>query len=163
MKEFVNIHCLYQYAKNETIEDLENFDNIFNNVMEGNYIFQLKDIILLCELQIQNYPYMEPHQESKIMDMVFAIVDEYGVNAAFPELLKGLEEIIKVKRYLVGMYLRMMLNSYSEEAILQFTHMLNNRSGDFKNNIKQLVIESINLDSNRYEIKGNIILESIEA
>lgn len=163
MREFVNMHCLYQYAKNETVEDLENFDYIYNNVMEGNYTFRLNDIILLCELQIQNYPYMEPHHESKIMDMVFSIVNEYGINVAFPELLKGLEEVIGVKRHLVGMYLRMMLSSYSEEMVLQFAHMLKSCSNDFKTKVKQLVIESINLNSKRYEIKGNIILENMEA
>lgn len=106
---------------------------------------------------------MEPHHESKIMDMVFSIINEYGINVAFPELLKGLEEVIGVKRHLVGMYLRMMLSSYSEEIVLQFAHMLKSCSNDFKTKVKQLVIESINLNSKRYEIKGNIILENMEA
>jgi hypothetical protein len=105
---------------------------------------------------------MEPHQESKIMNMVYFVINEYGINLALPELIKGLEEIMVVKEFLVGMYLRMLLNSYSEEAILQFSHMLCNCSDNFKNKVKELVVESINLDSKRYEVKGNIILENLE-
>uniref|UniRef100_UPI0006D1A70F hypothetical protein n=1 Tax=Clostridium sp. NkU-1 TaxID=1095009 RepID=UPI0006D1A70F len=96
------------------------------------------------------------------MDMVYFVINEYGINLALPELIKGLGEIMVVKEFLVGMYLRMLLNSYSEEAILQFSHMLCNCSDSFKNKVKELVVESINLDSKRYEVKGNIILENLE-
>lgn len=162
MKEIIDVRCFYQYAKNETVEDLENFDKVYNGVMESNYTFCLEDIVLLCELQIQNFPYMEPHQESKIMEIVFVVINECGISAGFQELIKGLEKIIKVKEFLVGMYLRMMINSYSEENIITFSRLLSNSSNDFKDKIKEIVVKSITLDSKRYEVKGNIILENIE-
>jgi hypothetical protein len=45
MKENVDIKCLYQYARNETVEDLENFDRISYGITEGNYTFRLEDIV----------------------------------------------------------------------------------------------------------------------
>ncbi len=162
MKEIVDIKSLYQYAKNETSEDLENFDLIFYGVTDEEYTFRLEDIVSLCELQIQDYPHMEPHQESKIMEMVYYVINEYGVSAGFPELIKGLEKIIEIKGFLVGMYLRIMFNSYSEEVILQFANLLINCSSSFKKEIRKLILESIDIDSKRYEIKGNIILEKLE-
>lgn len=163
MKKIIDIDYLYQCAKNETSEDLENFDKIFYEITENDYTFRLEDIILLCELQIQNFPYMEPHQESKIMDMVFSVINEYGTNEAFPRFIQGLEKIIGVKEFLVGMYLRMLLNSYSEEDILKFTNCLNKCSNDFKNKIKKIINESIKMDSKRYELKGNIIIKHIQS
>ena len=67
---------------------------------------------------------MEPHQETKIMEMVYYVINEYGVSAGFPELIKGFKEIIEIKEFLIGMYLRIMFNSYSEEDILQFANLL---------------------------------------
>lgn len=40
--------------------------------------------------------------------------------------------------------------------------VLNHCLDNLKSNVKQPVIESINLDSKRYETKGNIILENTE-
>ncbi|WAJ25049.1 MULTISPECIES: hypothetical protein [Clostridia] len=162
MKELVDIKSLYQYAKNETSEDLEKFDMIYYGVTDEEYTFRLEDIVSLCELQIQNYPYMEPHQESKIMEIVYYVINEYGVSAGFPELIKGFEKIIEIKGFLIGMYLRMMFNSYSEKDILQFANLLISCPRTFKNEIKKLILESIDIDSERYEIKGNIILEKLE-
>lgn len=96
------------------------------------------------------------------MEMVYYVINEYGVSAGFPELIKGFEKIIEIKGFLIGMYLRMMFNSYSEKDILQFANLLISCPRTFKNEIKKLILESIDIDSERYEIKGNIILEKLE-
>lgn len=137
MKELVDIKSLYEFSKNETDEDLENLDMIYYGVTDEEYTFRLEDIVPLCELQIQNYSYMEPHQETKIMEMVYYVINEYGVSAGLPELIKGFEKIIEIKGFLIGMYLRMMFNSYSEEDILQFANLLISCPRTFKNEIKK--------------------------
>ena len=40
MKKLVDIKSLYQYTKNETSEDLENFDMIYYGVIDEEYTFK---------------------------------------------------------------------------------------------------------------------------
>ena len=173
MSDFIAIKKLYDALK--TL-DIEEFDEVYFGIRDGKYMFYQEDILQLCSIFTHNFPYMEPHQERKIVKMTFITIDKYDIQPALEKLIKGLKNIFDksltdIKGETVNFsceeileeYVSMFVNSYEKSDIIVFGELMNRENRqNFKLKIIEILEISMEHAEDNYLVKGNILLDIIK-
>jgi hypothetical protein len=173
MCDFISIKKLYD-ALNTV--DIEEFDEVYFGIRDGKYMFYQEDIAQLCSIITCNFPYIEPHQERKIVKMTFITIDRYHLQPALKELIKGLKNIFEksltdlngeTKNFsyeeIVEEYVSMFVNSYDKPDIIVFGELINRENcQNFKLKIIKILEMSMEYAEDNYLIKGKILLDIIK-
>lgn len=173
MSDFIAVNKLYNALK--TL-DIEEFDEVYFGIRDGKYMFYQEDIFQLCSIFTHNFPYMEPHQERKIVKMTFITIDKYDIQPALEKLIKGLRNIfekslIAIKGETVNFsseeileeYVSMFVNSYEKSDIIAFGELMNQeKCQNFKIKIIEILEMSMEYAEDNYLEKGKILMDIIK-
>lgn len=141
-----------------------------------NYMFYQEDIFQLCSIFTNNFPYMELHQERKIIKMTFITIDKYDIQPALEKLIKGLRNIfekslIAIKgetlnfssEEILEEYVSMFVNSYEKSDIIAFGELMNQEEcQNFKLKIIEVLEMSMEYAEDNYLEKGKILMDIIK-
>lgn len=108
-------------AHNFDEENFEEFDDIYDAVMNDEMEVDEDDIIKLCKIFNTPFEEIHPHQYIKIQRITFYIIQKVGEEKGFDKLIQGLNGI--PKQY-VNEYVKMLKNGYSKKDILLFEDIL---------------------------------------
>lgn len=173
MSDFIAVNKLDNALK--TL-DIEEFDEVYFGIRDGKYMFYQEDIFQLCSIFTHNFPYMEPHQERKIVKMTFITIDKYDIQPALEKLIKGLRNIfekslIAIKGETVNVsseeileeYVSMFVNSYEKSDIIAFGELMNQeKCQNFKLKIIEILDMSMEYAEDNYLKKGKILMDIIK-
>ena len=120
-------------AHNFEEENFEEFDDIYDAVMNNEMEVDENDIIKLCRIFYTPFQEIHPHQYIKIQRITFYVIRKVGKEKGFENLIHGL---IEMPNQYVDEYLKMFKNSYSQKDIMLFKTILKKYS---KKNIAYIV------------------------
>ena len=156
MSELVKLDEIKELMHKIEQEDFDRFDCIYEGVMKGELYLELKDIVGLCKIFIDEFSEIHPQQYIKVHRMTYKTIEKYGYNVGFEKFIKGLHEIIDSAEEQVEDYLNMLL-SYDMQVISLFSEELHKCDREFKNRIHGILAElECNLPA-KYKDKINII------
>nr|WP_302597028.1 hypothetical protein [uncultured Cellulosilyticum sp.] len=155
MKDIVE--KLDKYAHGHEKNDFEGFDHIYNQVISGELILELSDIVLLCRIFNKKFEHIEPHQYCDIQEMTIVTMNNYDLCDAFKELIKGLDLIFSNAKEHVEEYIVMLFDNYDDEELKIFAEQINPNE---KQNFVQILHE-IKLERQDYTEEIELILKTI--
>lgn len=132
----LNVENLDFNAHNYEEENFEEFDDIYDAVMNNEVEVNEDDIVKLCKIFSEPFKEIHPHQYIKIQRITFYVIRKVGEEKGFDKLIQGLMEI---PRQYIDEYLKMLKNSYSQKEICLFQNLLKEYSNESANYIFEVI------------------------